>query len=242
TLLSGLRCEVAPMPTSGGASDQRSGMRPDALSSGSRLERRLLLPASSSSFIGREQEIETVGHLLTAARFLTLTGAGGVGKSRLAAQVAARHADASNYDVVWVELSAISDPALVVQAIATALGVREQPGESLLDTIERVLQARRVLLVLDNCEHLIGECAVVVARLQHTGYGLRLLVTSHLPLGIGGETIWRVPPLALPDLPARGMDLSSSLDALGRTESVALFVDRARMVRPTFVLTPSNAP
>ena len=156
------------------------------------------LPADRTRLIGREHEVEAIRQALLGSDGLlvTLTGAGGCGKTRLALRVAADVADGF-VDGGWlVELAPLADPALVPEAVATALGVREQPAKPMLDTLVTSLKSRRLLLVLDNCEHLVDGCA----HLADVGLGrcasIRLLVTSRQPLGIEGEMIWRVPPLA----------------------------------------------
>src|SRR5206468_1024104 len=152
---------------------------------------------------GREREIGVVVRLLATARLLTLTGAPGVGKTRLALEVANELVDTFP-DRVWlVELAPLADPGLVPQAVATVLGVREQPHRRILDTLADAVRTQRLLLVLDNCEHLIDACADLADGLLRACPNLIILATSREPLGIAGETAWRVPSLALPEVDDR---------------------------------------
>ncbi len=193
------------------------------------------LPAELSSFLGRERELTELGRLLDTTRLLTLTGTGGVGKTRLALRLA--HGVLGNsFDAVWlVELAALTDPTLVTPAVAQAVGVREEPGRTLLATLVTALGYGRVLLVLDNCEHLLDACASLAESLLLACPDLRILATSREPLGVTGEVAWRVPSLALPEGDVAVKDLASS-------EAVELFVERTRAARPGFVLSERNAP
>jgi predicted ATPase len=154
----------------------------------------------ASSFVGREQESANVKRLLSDTRLLTLTGPGGVGKTRLALQVSRGLDDGEMFaDGVWFAgLAPLSDAALVPQATAAALGLREQPGYPILETIRDAVRDRRMLLVLDNCEHLVESCAQVADTLLRGCPGLTILATSREPLRIAGETAWSVPPLSVP--------------------------------------------
>ncbi len=194
------------------------------------------LPRQLTGFIGREREMAEVQRLLTTTCLLTLTGTGGAGKTRLALQIAADVLEGYP-DGVWLaELAALSDPALVPQIVATALGVREVPGQPMLETLLHYLQRKKLLLVLDNCEHLVAACAQLVGALLRTCPNLRILATSREVLGIQGEIAWLVPSLSLPDrrqLP--------SLEQLTQFEAVRLFVERAAAVKPSFTLTSENA-
>jgi predicted ATPase/DNA-binding CsgD family transcriptional regulator/DNA-binding XRE family transcriptional regulator len=194
------------------------------------------LPTPPTSFIGRERELAEVRRLLGQARLVTLTGAGGVGKTRLALEVA-RSVQADYPDGVWlVELAALADPALVPQAVATALGVPEQPGRPIADTLTARLAARRLLLVLDNCEHVIDACAALADALLRACPDVRLLATSRAPLAVGGEVAWRVPSLPVP----RRSDRAPA--AVERVAAARLFRERARAARPGFAVTDRNAP
>jgi predicted ATPase len=156
--------------------------------------------------VGREQEIAAVKQLLTpqpgrpaAVRLLTLTGPGGTGKTRLALRLAEDVLDQFPEGIWLVELAPLADPALIVQTIATALGVREEPSRALLATLTAYLRDKQLLLVLDNCEHLIDACAQLADTLLRACPHLRLLVSSREPLGIAGEAFFRVPALPTPD-------------------------------------------
>jgi predicted ATPase len=158
------------------------------------------LPLQRSSFIGREKEVAEVESLLAGRRLLTLYGPGGCGKTRLALAVAQDTVEGFEDGAWWVELASISDPGLVPQAVASALGGREAPDRSLTETLAEHLKSRRMLLVLDNCEHLVGASASLADTLLRSCPNLRILTTSRQALGIGGENAWLVPSLLLPDL------------------------------------------
>jgi predicted ATPase/DNA-binding SARP family transcriptional activator len=191
------------------------------------------LPVELTSFVGRERELGDLSELLHSSRLLTLTGPGGSGKTRLALRLA-RNALHRYPDGVWlVELAPLGDPALVTKAVAAALAVREGP-EPLMETLTRRLRSARLLLVLDNCEHVVGACAGLAHTLLTACDGLRILATSREPLTIAGERTWPVPGLALPD------PLTSPAE-LGRYAAVRLFAERAAAGKPTFVLDEDNA-
>ncbi|MBI3660493.1 AAA family ATPase [Candidatus Acetothermia bacterium] len=208
------------------------------------------LPQQLTSFIGREREIEEIKHLILAVgaqhaaplqRLVTLTGVGGCGKTRLGLQIASQLLKEYADGAWWVELASLADPNLVVQAIASALGVKEQPGRPLLATVTDYLHSKQLLLILDNCEHLIEACAQVVQELLKACPKLQILVTSREPLGILGETVWQVPTLSVPDtpsLPSVGPELVSALQDY---ESVNLFVERAKANESKFRLSSENA-
>jgi predicted ATPase/DNA-binding SARP family transcriptional activator/Tfp pilus assembly protein PilF len=195
------------------------------------------LPQPLTSFIGRAQELRRVKQLLATTRLLTLTGAGGCGKTRLALHVATELLP-EYPDGVWlVELAALSDPAHLPQQVATILGVREQPGRSLLETIAEHLRQQEMLIVLDNCEHLLHACAQLAQAVLQAAPKVHIVATSREALGVQGETIMQVPPLSVPSagpLPP--------LKVLKDCESVSLFVERAAAVRLGFTLTKENAP
>jgi predicted ATPase/DNA-binding CsgD family transcriptional regulator len=194
------------------------------------------LPLQVNRFIGRERELTAVKGLLMTTRLLTLAGAGGSGKTRLALQVATDLLDEFEHGVWWVELAALSDPLLVPQAVASAIGILERPDHTLTDALADMLRPRHLLLVLDNCEHLLAACAQLIGTLLRTCPQLRVLVTSREALTIAGETLWLVLPLRVPDtyqpLPIEG---------LLTYEAVALFIERARSALPSFALAPENA-
>jgi predicted ATPase/DNA-binding CsgD family transcriptional regulator len=194
------------------------------------------LPLQLTSFIGRERELAEVARLLLTTRLLTLTGAGGSGKTRLALEVAAHMRKGFPEGVRLVELAALSDATLVAQAVASALQVREGAGQPLSETMISTLNTRHELLVVDNCEHVIEACAQLVEALLCGCPNLRILATSREPLRIAGEVTWVVPNLSLPDpqrLPA--------LKDLHRYEAIQLFVERARDVLPEFTANENNA-
>jgi predicted ATPase/class 3 adenylate cyclase len=199
------------------------------------------LPIQLTSFIGREKEIADVKRLLSATRLLTVAGAGGCGKTRLALQVAAGLAE-EYADGVWlVELAALADPALVPQTVAAILGVREGPGRPLIETLADYLMPRKLLLVLDNCEHLLSACAQLAESLLRRCLGVRILATSREGLGIAGELTYRVPSLSLPELPPLAPAGEEFLAALRQSEAVRLFIDRAEFSQPGFAVAPRNA-
>jgi non-specific serine/threonine protein kinase len=188
------------------------------------------LPAEISSFVGRERQIAEVGQYLATQRLVTLIGTGGVGKTRLALEVARRVAERSGTGVQFVPLASLVDPSLVETEVVHALGLRESPGQSLRRSLELALRERDLLLVLDNFEHLLPAAPLVVAWLEACPR-LTVLATSRAPLGLAGEQRYTVPPLTLPESGA-------SLDA---AEAVGLFVERARSVRPDFHLAEAHA-
>jgi predicted ATPase/DNA-binding CsgD family transcriptional regulator len=194
------------------------------------------LPSEVTSFIGRKQEVAEVRHLLGISRLLTLTGAGGVGKTRLALQVARGLAEAFP-DGVWLsELAPLVEPAGVPQAVASAFGLRERPPQPPRETLFAFVVHRQLLLVLDNCEHLVDACAELAAALVAASPGLRILATSREPLRIPGEVTWRVPSLAVPNAGVAG----SPADLM-QYAAIQLFVDCARAAKPSFTLTQHNA-
>lgn len=193
------------------------------------------LPAELTSFVGRAGAVATLRELLDATRLLTLTGVGGCGKTRLALRVAADVAPLYRDGVALVDLASLADPGLVPHAVATALGVRASARRPLLATLAAATRTRRLLLVLDNCEHLVGSCARLVEALLRAGPNLRVLCTSREPLRVPGEVVWRVPSLAVP------RDDPLPLETLAQIEAVALFLDRARAHRPEFRLATDNA-
>jgi predicted ATPase/DNA-binding SARP family transcriptional activator len=204
------------------------------------------LPRPLSRFIGRKKEIAQLKRWLVGAHvrapLLTLTGVGGCGKTRLALQVASELIE-EFADGVWlVELAGLQDPELIPQAIANVLGVREtRGGRSALDALSECLQTKHLLLVLDNCEHLIGACAQVAQAILERASQIRILATSRESLGLTGEVTWHVPPLLMPamtDLPLAGAELVS---ALRQYEAVELFAERAASQDPDFSLTEANA-
>jgi class 3 adenylate cyclase len=209
------------------------------------------LPLQPTRFIGREQEMATVRELLAGTRLLTLVGTGGCGKTRLALQVAADQVEAYPDGVWLVELASLQDSTRVAQAVATVVGVREEPGRPLLQTLLEATRGKRLLLLLDNCEHLIEAAASLATELLRSCPHVHLLVTSREGLGIAGETVWRVPSLSVPVGPRAAIGESRAPDGittgpapgiLTQYESVRLFIDRAVQARPEFTVTNDNAP
>ena len=192
------------------------------------------LPASLSSFIGREKEQRDVIKLINKHRLVTLTGSGGVGKTRFATKIGTQLLE--NYrDGVWlIELASLNDPSLLPQIAATLFGLRARAGISYTDLLINFLQAKSTLLILDNCEHLLDACARLVEILLKNCSNLKILVTSREPLEITGEALYRLPSLSLPDLPYR-------MDSLRDFESVELFEERAQLIQFDFSLTQENA-
>jgi predicted ATPase/class 3 adenylate cyclase len=194
------------------------------------------LPLQLTSFVGREREMGEVKQLLATTHLLTLTGTGGCGKTRLALQVAAELLAAYPQGVWLVELAPLADPGLVPDVVAGALGVRAGPAQPIQVTLLSYLRTRQLLVLLDNCEHLLDACARWVDSILRSCPGVRILATSREALGIAGEVSWRVPSLTLPSTdPGRP---ATETDG----EAIRLFVERARAVQPGFTLTERNAP
>lgn len=194
------------------------------------------IPVPLTSFIGRGNELKEIARLLFSSRLLTLTGPGGVGKTRLAIQTAHDSVKKFKDGVFWVGLVGLSDDDLIPQEIARSLNVREISHETLIETLKTNLKAKDLLLVLDNCEHLIRACAQYAEQLLAVCPKLRILATSIEALGLFNETIWQVPSLSLPEI--RG---SPSLKDLREFASIELFDERAGNAKPGFVLDERNA-
>ncbi|MEU3087362.1 ATP-binding protein [Streptomyces massasporeus] len=191
------------------------------------------LPADTTSFVDRRGELTQGRELLARARLVTLTGPGGVGKTRLAARLAARVQRAFPDGVRFVDLSGLHDPALVPLATADALGLHDRSAQPALDALVEQVRERRLLLVVDNCEHLAGACARLAAALLHGTEGVRILATSRHRLGLTEEHLLEVRPLPVPD-PDADPSVADGYPAL------MLFADRAAAVVPGFRLTPAN--
>jgi predicted ATPase/class 3 adenylate cyclase/DNA-binding CsgD family transcriptional regulator len=181
------------------------------------------LPIQLTSFVGRDADLTQLRELLAQNRLVTLTGAGGVGKTRLAVQVAARMGGDFDDGAWYVDLAPLTDPELVAVTAARALGLPDQPGRSTMDTLLRFVHDRQLLVVLDNCEHLLDASAELVVALLGAAPGLTVLATSREAIGVAGEVSWRVPSLSLAD------------------EAVELFSDRACRARPGFTVSDDNA-
>jgi len=186
------------------------------------------LPTEPNSFVGREHELDELRKLVGAARMVTLTGPGGIGKTRLALHALATLADDFADGACYVELADVTSPDLVVARVASVVGVTEEENRPLLDTLGDALRQRTLVLALDNCEHLLEACARLCQRLLAAAPDLRLLVTSREPLRVAGETVWPVPPLAV----------ASADESVA--EAVRLFAERAAATDPGFALTQGN--
>jgi predicted ATPase/class 3 adenylate cyclase len=185
------------------------------------------LPTQLTSFVGRQAELAELGRLLDRERLVTLTGVGGGGKTRLALQAAAERSDAYPDGTWWVGLGPLADPSLVPRTVSAALGVREDPGRMVTERLVEYIGEQRLLLVVDNCEHLLDATAELIDALLRACASLSVLTTSRAPLGIDGETTWRVPPLSTP----------RDGESLIGSDAVRLFVYRACKVRPNFALS-----
>ena len=194
------------------------------------------LPLQVTSLVGREKEVAEVLRLMQETRLLTLTGSGGCGKTRLALQAAAEMLDGTGSGVWFFELAPLTDPALVPQTVAAVLGIKETPGKDPTRNLVDHLASKYILLVLDNCEHILAACAALADSLLHGCPRVLILATSREGLGIAGETTYRVPSLSLPD-----PNEPQTQENLARYESVRLFTERARQVETTFAVTDQNA-
>src|SRR5438445_3821857 len=192
------------------------------------------LPVQLTSFVGRGRERKEVAALIADHRVVTLIGSGGSGKTRLAIQVGADELEKFPDGVRFVDLAPLNDASLVVDAIASSIGIKVEQGISVVDALVRTLEGTKTLVIIDNCEHVIKAGADTVTGLLRAGESVRVLATSREPLGLAGEMIWRVPSLSLPDD-------ATEIAKIGRCEAVQLFVDRAGAARPGFTLTSANA-
>ncbi|MEO7741659.1 MAG: tetratricopeptide repeat protein [Usitatibacter sp.] len=194
------------------------------------------LPHALTAFIGRERALAETARLIASHRLVTVVGMGGLGKTRLALHAAAGVLDDFSDGVWLVELAAIQDARRVSQAVASALGVREEAGSTLEEALLRYAKGRRALIVLDNCEHLLGECAQLARRILNAGEGIRILASSREPLKVAGEAVYQLAGLEVPG-PRQAVDPQ----AAARTESVRLFLDRAASAAPRLAFTPEQA-
>ncbi len=195
------------------------------------------LPTQLTSFVGREKELADVRMLLHNARLLTLIGPGGTGKTRLSIQAASELLDQYPDGVWFVELAPILDSLLLPRATAIVIGLRDEPQRPVIDMLCDYLRAKQMLIILDNCEHLVDACARMADSILHAAPDTRFLTSSREALGIGGEVTYRVPSLGLPDI-----SHLPSLESLSQYESVKLFIDRATAAVSSFTVTNENAP
>jgi predicted ATPase/class 3 adenylate cyclase/Tfp pilus assembly protein PilF len=195
------------------------------------------LPAQMTTFIGREREIAEVKQAIKDHRLVTLTGSGGTGKTRLSLQVAADLLDSFPDGVWFIELAPLTDPDHIPQTILMTLGVGQQPGKTVTQSLIDDIRERKLLLVLDNCEHLINACAKLAEVLLNNAPGLRILASSREALGVRGELAWRVPSLSLPDIKHL-----PGIDQVSQYEAVRLFIECATLAQPRFTVTNENAP
>jgi non-specific serine/threonine protein kinase len=217
------------------AIEESLGARPTPTTSLARSAAPHNLPAQVTSFVGRGREIEQLRALLSERRMVTLTGSGGCGKTRLAIEVASRLLGSYPDGVWYADLALLADPSLVPKTVASIFHLREHAGESLSGVLIHHLARRSALLVLDNCEHLLGACAALADALVHGCPSLGILATSREATGIAGETVYRVPSLSCPDARAQ------TVEALEGFEAVELFVERARAAQPSFAPGPDSA-
>ncbi|MGW3473759.1 ATP-binding protein, partial [Saccharopolyspora sp. NPDC000995] len=201
------------------------------------------LPGEPTSFVGRRQAVAEVKRLMSASRLVTLTGPGGVGKSRLALRVARAVRRAFPQGVWLIELAKLQDPSLLYHALFEALELRNRSTRALDAVLIEYLADKRLLLVLDNCEHLLDACSELVSRLLPAAPGVRFLVTSQQSLGVAGEHVWPVPSLSVPDVISTNNngELTVNIPQQGpQYESLALFEERATAVLPGFELSGDN--
>ncbi|HEY0338586.1 MAG TPA: tetratricopeptide repeat protein, partial [Burkholderiales bacterium] len=194
------------------------------------------LPQQVSSFVGRERVLADIRNQLGNTRLLTLFGAGGLGKTRLSLQVAAEMLDDFPDGVWFVDLAPMTDERLVPQAAASVLGVKEEAGRPVLEALVKYVSDRELLLILDNCEHLLHACAELASQLLRSGRRLKILASSRQPLHVAAETTYHVPSLSVPEPQA-----TVTTQALAQYEAVRLFVDRARAAQPSFQITDGNS-
>ena len=192
------------------------------------------LPGRLTSFVGRSRELQEVIDLVDASRLVTLTGPGGIGKTRLAIEVAQRLRQRFPGGVWWIDLASVTDPGLVADEAARVLGLTLMPGQEVAPAVARALSRRRALLLVDNCEHVDAAAAELVAVIVAVTGGPHVLATSRRPLRVEGERLWTVPPLSLPADGAPPRELVEF-------DAVRLFVERARAVDPSFRLDADNA-
>ena len=194
------------------------------------------LPQQATSFIGRSKELTELKGLLAKTRLLTLTGSGGCGKTRLGLQLAAESLEQFPDGAWLVELAPLSDPGLVSPTVASVLGLKEEPGKPITRTLNEYLADKRLLILLDNCEHVLDACATMADAVLRQCAGVEIVSSSREALGIGGEQTYRVPSLSLPD-----PKTTHTPESIVQFEAVQLFVDRALLARSDFRVTAQNA-
>src|SRR5437870_1294343 len=192
------------------------------------------MPAQLTSFVGRERDLEELSEALSRHRLVTITGTAGAGKTRLALEIARLVSDRYPDGVHLVELAPVVHSDLVDRAVADSLSVHEAPQEQLVETLGRHLGERCMLVVLDNCEHVLDACATLLGELLAACPSIGVLATSRQQLGVYGEAVWPLAPLPVPALQA-------TLGTARQSESVQLFVDRARLVRPGYRVSADAA-
>ena len=193
------------------------------------------LPVHLTSFIGRENEMQVIRQLIGKQRLVTLIGAGGCGKTRLSIEVAIQLIEDYEDGVWFVDLAPIMDPDLVGKEVMEALNIKEVPKQPIIDTLIAQIKDKKLLIILDNCEHLVLACAEITGKLLQSSPGLKILVSSREALNIAGEQVWRVPSLTLID-PKTIINVDHARDS----EAVLLFTDRARLNNPGFELESDN--
>ncbi|MCW3058978.1 MAG: hypothetical protein JWQ02_799, partial [Capsulimonas sp.] len=201
------------------------------------------LPYPLTALLGREEEMNGIVRLLERSRLVTLTGTGGLGKTRLAIAIGHAQLDSYNEGVWFVDLAAISDPHLVPAAAAVTLSIREEVGKSVTETLAARLRSRSLLLIVDNCEHVIDASASFVRAIVTSCPSVRVLATSRQPLGFTGEVVRKIDPLGVPEpVPAGGVAQDALDDLLFHSAALRLFVERAEAVQPSFCLTSESLP
>ena len=194
------------------------------------------LPQQATTFVGRDRELAELRRLQAGTRLLTLTGSGGCGKTRLSLQLAADSLEQFPDGAWLVEFASLADPGLVPQTVATELGLKEVPGEPISLTLAEHLKDKRLLLLLDNCEHLLDGCAQLANALLRKCAQVSIIASSREALGMGGEQSFRVPSLSIPDV-----DPAHTPDSVALFDAVQLFIDRAQLARPDFEINQQNA-
>ena len=198
-------------------------------------EKKHNLPVSATSFVGRENEIKEVRNLLLKNRLVTITGSGGCGKTRLSQEIAASLLEQYKDGVWFIDLAPVTDPNLVAKEIIQVLKIQEESNKAIIDTLIENIKNRSLLILLDNCEHLIQVCAEIADKLLRSVNNLRILSTSREALNISGEVVWRIPSLSCPD-----PDSEKDIKKVQHYEAIRLFVDRAAAGKQGFTLNPQN--